>query len=245
MRLNTECAGTAPIGFFRTFGNHMEIFMGSVLAGKNAEVPSPFDFALGGAGMHPSSPLGANGTPLHGGTSVMIDMAGNYTAYQTDMTRVYAVGKLPTEAYRAHEVSRYLHQEIMDIARPGMACAEIYRKVEERVRQEGLEANFMGTCQQARFVGHGVGMQINEWPVLAPRSKEILQPGMNLRAGAEICHSFCGGCRGGEYFFSNRIRTEKIDQFSGRDYSFGIKGDMPHYLYLYKVKKMGYGKVDL
>ena len=168
------------IGFFRTFGNHMEIFMGSVLAGKNAEVPSPFDFALGGAGMHPSSPLGANGTPLHRGTSVMIDMAGNYTAYQTDMTRVYAVGKLPTEAYRAHEVSRYLHQEIMNIARPGMACAEIYRKVEERVRQEGLEANFLGTCQQARFVGHGVGMQINEWPVLAPRSKEILQPGMTF-----------------------------------------------------------------
>ena len=38
----------------------------------------------------------------------------------------------------------------------------------------------MGTCQQARFVGHGVGMQINEWPVLAPRSKEILQPGMTF-----------------------------------------------------------------
>ncbi|WP_298611664.1 Xaa-Pro peptidase family protein [uncultured Odoribacter sp.] len=168
------------IGFFRTFGSHMEIFMGSVLAGENAEVPSPFDFALGGGGMHPSSPLGANGTLLKKGISVMIDMAGNYTAYQTDMTRIYAIGKLSSEAYKTHEISRWLHQEIIDTVGPGTACAEVYRKVEKRIKEAGLSAYFMGTRQQAHFVGHGVGLQINELPVLASRSKEVLQIGMTF-----------------------------------------------------------------
>lgn len=44
----------------------------------------------------------------------------------------------------------------------------------------GLEAFFMGTNQQAKFVGHGVGLEINEPPVLAPRSREILQSGMAI-----------------------------------------------------------------
>ena len=60
----------------------------------NAEVPSPFDFALGGSGIDASCPLGANGTPLKEGTAIMVDMAGNYTAYMTDMTRVFSVGRL-------------------------------------------------------------------------------------------------------------------------------------------------------
>ena len=89
------------LGLFRAFGPNMDIFMGSILAGENAETPSPFDFALGGGGMDASCPLGANGTRLKEGTAVMIDMAGNYTAYITDMTRVFAVGKLPELAYRA------------------------------------------------------------------------------------------------------------------------------------------------
>ena len=48
------------------------------------------------------------------------------------------------------------------------------------VRRNGLADYFMGTGQQAGFVGHGVGLEINEPPVLAPRSKEILQPGMAI-----------------------------------------------------------------
>ena len=49
------------LGIFRTFGQSMEIFMGSLLAGDNATAPAPYDFALGGEGLDPSIPIGANG----------------------------------------------------------------------------------------------------------------------------------------------------------------------------------------
>lgn len=166
------------IGLFRAFGANMDIFMGSILAGENAEVPSPFDFALGGGGIDASCPLGANGTTLKEGTAVMVDMAGNYTAYMTDMTRVFSVGRLPELAYRAHQTALLIESEIENIARPGTPCAELYEIAAKITEKQGLGAYFMGTKQQAKFVGHGIGIQINELPVLTPRSKDRLEPNM-------------------------------------------------------------------
>lgn len=168
------------LGYFRAFGSNMDIFMGSLLAGENAGEPSPFDFALGGAGMHASGPLGANGTLLREGTTVMADMSGNYTAYQTDMTRVFSIGKLPDRAYRVHRVALEIQARMERTAKPGVPCAELYRDALAMAGQEGLEDCFMGTHLQAKFVGHGVGLEINELPVLTTRSKDILQPGMTF-----------------------------------------------------------------
>lgn len=166
------------MGLFRAFGANMDIFMGSILAGENAENPSPFDFALGGNGPNASMPIGANGTVLKEGTSVMVDMAGNYTPYITDMTRVFSIGKLPEKAYKAHQVALEIQKEVEYASRPGVACAELYAISLAIAEREGLAPNFMGTKQQAKFVGHGIGIQINELPVLTPRSKEVLEPNM-------------------------------------------------------------------
>ena len=168
------------LGYFRAFGSNMDIFVGSLLAGENAGEPSPFDFALGGTGMHASGPLGANGTLLREGTTVMADMSGNYTAYQTDMTRVFSIGKLPDRAYRVHRVALEIQARMERAAKPGVPCAELYRDALAMAGQEGLEDCFMGTRFQAKFVGHGVGLEINELPVLTTRSKDILQPGMTF-----------------------------------------------------------------
>ena len=166
------------MGLFRAFGPNMDIFMGSILTGENAETPSPFDFALGGEGVNAACPLGANGTPLKEGMAVMIDMAGNYTPYMTDMTRVFSIGKLPEEAYRAHQVALEIQEAVKAQIKPGTPCSELYRIAAEMAQQAGLAANFMGTRQQAKFVGHGIGLQINELPVLTPRSKDALQANM-------------------------------------------------------------------
>ena len=163
------------LGLFRSYGENMDIYMGSLLAGENAETPSPFDFALGGAGTNAILPLGASGQKIKNGQTIMVDMAGNYTPWMTDMTRVFSVGKTLDIAYHAHQVSIDIHNHIMDIAKPGVSCAELYNISMEMVKKNNLEAYFMGTKQQAKFVGHGVGLEINEPPVLTPRSKELLE----------------------------------------------------------------------
>jgi Xaa-Pro aminopeptidase len=164
------------LGLFRSYGENMDIYMGSLLAGENAATPSPFDFALGGAGTSPVLPLGASGEKIKQGNTIMVDMAGNYTPWMTDMTRVFSAGKTLGLAYRAHQVSIDINNRIMDVAKPGAGCAGLYNLAMEIVVKNKLEPYFMGTKQQAKFVGHGVGLEINEPPVLTPRSKELLEP---------------------------------------------------------------------
>lgn len=164
------------LGIFRSYGENMDIYMGSLLVGENAEAPSPFDYALGGAGVNPILPLGASGQKIKEGQTIMIDMAGNYTPWMTDMTRTFSAGKTLDIAYKAHQVSVDMHNHVMDVAKPGVSCADLYNVSMEIVKKHNLEPYFMGTKQQAKFVGHGVGVEINEPPVLTPRSKETLEP---------------------------------------------------------------------
>jgi len=168
------------LGIFRIFGQSMEIFMGSILAGDNANEISPYDFALGGKGMHPSIPVGANNSLLQQGTSVMVDANGNFTGYMTDMTRTFSIGKLTEKAYRAHQTALEIQDEIIPMMRPGVVCEDIYNRALEMAKSSGLADCFRGSRQQARFVGHGVGLEVNELPVLAARSRMELQPGMVL-----------------------------------------------------------------
>lgn len=166
------------LGIFRTFGQSMEIFMGSLLAGDNAMAPAPYDFALGGEGLDPSLPIGVNGTPLQPGQSFMVDMGGNFYGYMCDMSRVFSIGKLPSQAYDAHQVCLEIQEAVAEKAKPGVVCEELYNLAIGMVTKAGFADNFMGVGQKAKFIGHGIGLEINEMPVLAPRMKQELEPGM-------------------------------------------------------------------
>ncbi|MDE7376890.1 MAG: Xaa-Pro peptidase family protein [Muribaculaceae bacterium] len=165
------------LGQFRCAGDEMEIFMGNVIAGDNADNPSPYDFAMGGAGLSPSLPLGANGTVLRPGMTVMVDMNGNFTGYMTDMTRTYAIGQVDELARMAHQTSIDICRECAKAGRPGAEAKALYELGMDIAKAAGLEDYFMGHRQHASFIGHGVGIEINEWPVIAPRSKDILAEG--------------------------------------------------------------------
>ncbi len=166
------------LGVFRVFGQSMEIFMGSLLAGDNAAYPSPFDFSLGGQGIHPALPGSVKGAPIKAGETIMVDMGGNFNGYMGDMSRVYSVGKLTQNAYDAHQVCIDIQNEIVEMAKPGTVCEDMYNKAIEMVTKAGYADNFMGIEQKARFIGHGIGLEINEMPVIAPRMKKELEPGM-------------------------------------------------------------------
>ncbi len=165
------------LGQFRISGSSMELFMGSVLSGDNADNPTPYDFAMGGAGLDPSIPVGANGSVIKPGNTVMIDVNGNYTGYMTDMTRTYYIGDISDEAIKAHQCSIDICRELERIGTPGTPAKDLYEAAEAIVREQNFEDYFMGHRQHAPFIGHGTGIEINELPVIAPRSRDILASG--------------------------------------------------------------------
>lgn len=165
------------LGKFPVSGSELEIFMGNVLTGDNADTPSPYDFAMGGAGLGPSLPVGADGTLIRPGKPVMVDMNANFDGYLADSTRCYITGECPAEATRANDLSRNICAAIADAARPGVEARAMYQLALKMVDEAGMADYFMGHRSHAGFVGHGIGITVNEMPVLAPRSRDVFVAG--------------------------------------------------------------------
>ena len=108
----------------------------------------------------------------------MVDLGGNFHGYMGDMSRVFSIGKLPEEAYAAHQTCLEIQDAVAAKAKPGTVCEDLYNLAIDIVTKAGFADNFMGTEQKAKFIGHGIGLEINEAPVLAPRMKQELEPGM-------------------------------------------------------------------
>ena len=215
------------LGLFRCYGNDMEAFMGSLLSGDNAAVASPYDFALGGAG-HPSNPVGAfqsaengplsgSGSPdvgsakaLQPGQSILVDMCGNFTGYLDDMSRCYSLGRLPENAYRAHQTALEIQQFVADRLVEGQVCEALWEGAKAIAERNGLARRFMGSRQQASFVGHGTGLVINELPVLAPRQATVLEAGMVLAVEPKIIVDGVGAVGTENTFIVGSHASEKL-----------------------------------
>jgi Xaa-Pro aminopeptidase len=109
-----------------------------------------------------------------------VDLCGGYEGYLADKTRIFVAGGLrDEEMLRAHHFALQLQAEIQARMRPGAHTGRIYQAVEEMVRETPFAGNFMGYGDnRARFVGHGVGLELDELPVLTSRSDVVLREGM-------------------------------------------------------------------
>lgn len=168
------------LGYLRASGHRMELNMGSLLAGDNADVASPYDFSMGGAGVDPSLPAGACGSIMPNHCSVMVDMNGGFNGYQTDMTRVWTIGSVSELAHKAHNCSLRILRELEKFAVPGVRIGDLYTKAVEIVQEENLHDYFMGHTHRVKFIGHGVGIELNEIPVIMERNSEPLLRDMTI-----------------------------------------------------------------
>ena len=198
------------LGMFRISGGSMEIFMGNVLCGRNADVPTPYDFAMGGGGLNASLPVGASGEAITGGKAVMIDVNGDFTGYMTDMTRVFSSGHLPELAHRCHQCSLDICRLFEREALPGVEAKVIFRMIADLVEERGLERYFMGHRQHAAFVGHGLGIEINELPVIAPRSRDILEEGNMVALEPKFVIPEVGAVGIGNTYYITSAGVEKL-----------------------------------
>lgn len=184
------------LGIFRVNGPSMELHMGSVLTGDNADTPSPYDFAMGGAGISPALPVGASGEEIKPDHVVMVDMNGCFNGYMTDMTRMFinadSAAKADPRVIKAWECSRKICHALAASARPGVEAKALFGQALNIARADGLEAYFMGHRQHAPFVGHGVGIQVNELPVIAPRSKAVMAEGNVIALEPKFVIPGCG-----------------------------------------------------
>jgi Xaa-Pro dipeptidase len=157
------------------------VFVGLAGAGDAAAAPGYFDGPVVGAGLSAAYPQGASARTVRAGEPVLADFTAVHGGYVVDMTRVAVCGALDPALTRALDVACAIQDELARSLRPGAVCAELWEHARAMAEQARLGDFFMGPPgDQARFVGHGVGLELDELPVLAPGIKAPLRAGQTL-----------------------------------------------------------------
>ncbi len=162
-----------------------ECFLGHIAAGDNGNYPSHFNGPLGLKGEHPALPYMGDGKSIWQKNQILtLDIGYVLEGYHTDKTQVYYSGKvasLPAEVRKAHDACIEIQQRAAEELKPGVLPSEIWHKAKERAEKLGIAENFMGIGgNQVPFLGHGIGLVIDEFPVLANRFDLPLHEDMAL-----------------------------------------------------------------
>ncbi len=181
-------------GIQRTRGFNSELGYGAFSAGSNACVPTSFPGSTGFMGLYPAISNTGSQHRLASGEPLLVDISGAYGGYLADATRTFALGDLPTDMREAHALILDMNQEIESMLKPGMECRKICDFAFERVERSPYAATFMGAGDNhLRYVGHGVGLELDELPVLASKSVMRLESGMILAIEPKIFFPERGG----------------------------------------------------
>jgi Xaa-Pro dipeptidase len=168
-------------GLIRVRNRDLELFYGHVLSGVSGLLAAYTDTPSGGPGFSAAFPQGPSLKKLATGEPISIDLAACVNGYVVDMTRMYALESLPPLAWEAWEAVEELYRLFTDAARPGVKPGEIFHLLWDAVYNRGLQDYFMGLePDRVNFLAHGVGLELDEFPLISARFPFPLAPDMVL-----------------------------------------------------------------
>ena len=168
-----------------------EIALGHISVGENGNFPTFYNGALGCKGLHPAAPFFGSTSSIWKHNRLLTHDAGFcYQGYNSDKTQTYFAGSpqaIPPKIKKAHDVCRDIEAAIGAQMKPGAIPSALYAHALDMAEKAGFADGFMGLGDsKVPFLGHGIGLCIDEWPVLAKRFDKPLQAGMTLAMEPKI-----------------------------------------------------------
>ncbi|MBF0230437.1 MAG: aminopeptidase P family protein [Desulfamplus sp.] len=158
-----------------------EIFYGHIMSGAAAAVPSYMASPTGGYGTGVATSQGAGFTKIRKNEPVLVDYVFALNGYLSDHARIFSIGNLADEFLKAHDAMLTIQRVAMEAGVPGMATGEIYEIMVQKAKSLGYEEYFMGVGdRKIRFTGHGIGLELDEFPFIAKGQTLALEKGMTL-----------------------------------------------------------------
>jgi len=162
--------------FIRTRTFNMDATSKILLSGKSASKHSAIDSpSAGGDGISIAFPSGPGMKIIRRNEPVIVDLAFCYQGYIVDCTRIFSHGSLERFFVHAHHISKQCHELFIEGITNSISISELYRKMWNLVEKEGLSEVFMGGVN---FIGHGVGLELDELPVISGKSEGKIEEGM-------------------------------------------------------------------
>lgn len=156
-----------------------EMFYGHLMSGPAGAVSSFLQSPTGGQGVCPAVAQGAGFKNIERHEPVLLDYVFAHNGYIADQTRIFSLGAVSDELQRAHEAMLEVQEMLKEAAHPGVSAGEIYDRAISLAAAKGYADVFMGGgSERIRFVGHGVGLELDEFPFLAQGQELKLEEGM-------------------------------------------------------------------
>ena len=162
---------------------------GVIVAGRAGGIPSFFDSAIGGTGPHPMASMGSGFTKIKANEPVLVDLVHVHRGYVVDTTRMFSAGSLPSLWQQRLEDMLAVKEKVVDVLDQGHTCTQAWREGLALAEELGHGGNLMGiNPDQARFLGHSVGLQLDESPVVAEGFETPLPVGGTMAIEPKVVH---------------------------------------------------------
>jgi Xaa-Pro dipeptidase len=166
--LEFEARKAGHQGLIRMRGFNNELFYAHIFSGPDSAVPTYSDTPLGGVGLNPSFPQGASYKVIKANEPITVDFGGVFDGYIVDQTRLFCIGGLPEQLVKAYEDMHTIQEHAKQIAVPGASWGGVYDDCMKMAAELGYADHFMGAKgAQVSFIGHGVGVELDEYPFIA------------------------------------------------------------------------------
>jgi Xaa-Pro aminopeptidase len=178
-------------GILRMENYGEEIYQGYISIGESGNYPSVFNIALGVRGVHPAIPhMGSRQVLWEEGMPVCIDTGFMHEGYQTDKTQIYWLGEsstIPTQVQAAFDCCVDIQTQTAEQLKPGIRPSDLWAQSLEYAKKKGFEDGYMGLGRnKVPFLGHGIGLAIDEYPVIAKGFDLPLEEGCVLAVEPKI-----------------------------------------------------------
>tara|TARA_Y100001968_G_C19430416_1_gene756695 strand:+ start:525 stop:1751 length:1227 start_codon:yes stop_codon:yes gene_type:complete len=139
-----------------------------IASGSSGAIPSYFDSAIGGSGANPLASLGAGHKKIRKGEPILVDIVHVHRGYITDMTRMFSIGKPEKIWIERLEQMEEIAKEVRNSLAKGDNCSKAWEIGYSISEGMGFENHLMGMPpEQSRFLGHSIGLELDETPVVA------------------------------------------------------------------------------
>lgn len=215
-QLEMEARRLGHQGAIRMRGFNQEIYFGHIMSGQNAASVSFFDGPTGGSGLNPSYPQGAGTSLIREKEPILVDFVIVIGGYMVDQTRIFSIGEPAAKLQEAYYQAVLINRALAQMGKPGTGGSALYKKAQGLAEQAGLARHFMGYTEQISFVGHGVGIELDELPVIARDLDFILEKGMVFALEPKFIFPGEGTVGIEDTYVVGDDRLEQVTTFSDR-----------------------------
>jgi Xaa-Pro aminopeptidase len=150
-----------------------------ILSGKSGGMVGLLDSPASGEGTSVAFPCGAGNKPLAPQEPIMIDFTSVLNGYHLDETRMFAIDAMPDRAMRASQATIHIHNTVLERVKPGITVGELFEISASEAKSLGVEEQYLGPPgYKVTFIGHGLGLELIEPPIIAKGREDPLVPGM-------------------------------------------------------------------